>query len=470
LLSGLLALGLAGSAHAAVNEHSFIDSQIEVPAAVMEAVHNTFPERHPVSSAYLSPTFDPNLVISDRTSVSVTFLWGVTGYRNSFGYFTYRLSSSGIEILDRQLVFPNASSNKGTLQPGETATLRDGNGQVRYFEAGTRIGFFLVANGWNGSSVAGWNEQRPQLPSADPKVNAKVAHGVFTTVDALNPEVGADKPELARHTAMVQMLGNAAFLEGQPYFLVGMEDVRRDQGSDNDFNDVVFMVRSTVSNAFQGTHVLPVSSSNDDPDGDGVIGMNDFFPTDPTRATVASHPSGSLTAVTPSPGGVSLPGSSKTSTSNSGSSTTAFTDEVRDGAGKTKDVIGTFHRAHALSGPTALVLRNVPVHASGHLQLERFSMSGEHERTSSESLANYLHMERDGSMTFRYPELFRAGEGGSVRVVLTFDEPQTSWNTSSAFPWQLEAETQPAAVGTPAKAETKPAFVPMQPWSLHAGE
>jgi hypothetical protein len=203
----LLATGLSSSALAGPPTPG-TDVRRKVPTGVLRAVHETLPDGRRVRRALLSPTFDPNLAVSAPTSVEVVFLWSAASFRNAFGYFTWRAGSAGVEILDRQLVFADAS--RDALRPGDAAKLRDADGNVRIFEPGTRIGFFVIADGADlteGPDLA-------DTPSTDPQVNADLARGVFTTVDALNPEIAAGEPGKARHTAMLEMPGRAGFLKG----------------------------------------------------------------------------------------------------------------------------------------------------------------------------------------------------------------------------------------------------------------
>ena len=176
---GLLILLGASIAEATITETMFVDSKLPIPPEVTKIVGTVLPESSQVGSSYLSNTYDPNLVISETANVFLTFIHEGAGYRNSLGYFTYETDGTGVHIIDRQLVFPNASYANpnlgwggGKLSTGDQVTLRDGAGLPRVFQPGERIGFFLVADGWTGSAVRGWNEAAPTLPSESPKDNA----------------------------------------------------------------------------------------------------------------------------------------------------------------------------------------------------------------------------------------------------------------------------------------------------------
>ncbi len=442
----LLATGLSTCAFAAPAAPTpGTDLRRKVPGDVLRAVQSTLPDGRRVRRALLSPTFDPNLAVSAPTSVEVVFLWDAASFRNAFGYFTWRAggaSGSNIEILDRQLVFADAS--RGALRPGDAVKLRDADGNVRIFEPGTRIGFFVVADGAGLADSA----DLADAPSTDPKVNAGLARGVFTTLDALNPEIAAGQPGKARHIAMLSMPGRAGFLKGQPFFVMGMEDARRDAGADQDFNDLVFVVRSTQVDALSDTHVItaaPDVEGDTDPDGDGLHGLQDDFPEDASRGTVASH------APTTLAGRDAVP-------------VPVATEQVLDAAGAVREVVATFHR-DAQAAAEVLTLPGLPADARGTVFVERFLDTGEHVAPVHARLEGFLQPTAPGEAALRYPRLFRAGEGGETRVIVRLDAPLPAWSAKRAFPWRLEGA--PAAFHGPRKLPATP-LLP-QVWTLRPG-
>ena len=458
--------------------------RLRVPADVMTTLHAALPDHLAVSPALLSPTFDPNLTVSTPATVSVTFLWDGAVYHNAFGYFTWRAGADGVEILDRQLVFPDAS--RASLRSGQTVQLRDADGDVRTFEPGTRIGFFLVADGWDGKAVRGFDPESPQIPATESVVNARA--GVLTTVDSLNPEIAAGAPRRARHTAMVRMPGEKGFLGGRPFYVMGMEDALRTGKADDDFNDLVFLVRADravqavdgaadavdAANAvdtpdavdpLQATHVLTGLPGTGDADGDGVVGLRDFFPNDPTRATVLTHPAGTLR----SRDGVAVPVS---------------TEQVIDGHGATRELVGTFHRDAQPDGDV-VSFAHLPAGTSGTIRVERFTDTGEHSPIAQAPLSRYLVTEPDGRLTLRYPRFFAPGAGGEVRISVVFDTPVPAWSHKAVFPWHVEAAAPlvdrhasglapygPIRGASGALVDPQavaPRIVP-QMWRLHAGD
>jgi len=449
IVAGVLVfLGAAAVAEATITEKMFVDSSVVIPSDVTTIVGAVLPESSKVGTSYLSGAFDPNLVIEEPANVFVTFIHEGAGYRNSLGYFTYKTGTQGIEIQDRQLVFPNASYadpskgwGGGQLATGDTVTLRDAAGVPRVFQSGERVGFFLVADGWNGASVRGWSESAPGLPSATASVNA--TNRVFTTLDVLNPEFSVGRQDVARHVAMLHVEGLPSFNAGDDFFLVGFEDLRRDSGSDDDFNDVVVLVRSNPVEAILATTTVPYyTTQNPDPDGDGVEGLADYFPNDPERAFVTRTPAAGWTTIAfedryPDVGDADF---------NDCVVDMAF-EEVLRADGALTELSGTLHlvaRGATLDHEMGVAIPGLPPNASGQLRIERFGSDGTETLDAPRTLdADLLDM-GTGLSTLRLAEIFPStqaalpGDDGlfantthpdnpippaSVRFIVTFDTP-----------------------------------------------
>ena len=407
LLAALPASALPAAAFAQV------PTQAAVPEAVKVLVSEAFPERRAVGRAMLSESFDPNLRVSERSSLSVTFLSGNSSYRNAFGYFTFRNDGGAVKVLERGWVFPAEGE---APKAGDTAALRDATGQVRYFEPGTQVGFFLVADGARQGALS-----LSGLPSVDPKENAEVAAGLFTTVDALNPEA-SEKPAQARHVAMVQAPGVAGFLGGAPLMLVGFEDLRRDRGSDEDFNDLVFVVRGEHAGTLSQTPVLSTGLGK---------GTDDVFPADPDRAGIHRVP---LTGMAPVQG-LSVHGAE---------------EDVTTPRGLVRDVSLTFERAPGAGAATLLV--PLPAHARGTVRLERFVGALAAAREPERRLESLVQTAKDGAQTLALDELFTgdAAQAEAVRVVIAFDEAQALpvAEGKGAVAWKLSVLAPTRAAGT----------------------
>ena len=95
--------------------------------------------------------------LTEDATLKITFVEENTSLQNSLGYYFYHpdCPPASSDELTGMLVFPNFSSqgSGGSLVPGQTVTLP---GQ---FKAGTRIGFFLMRNGWNGGHQLYYSNQ-----------------------------------------------------------------------------------------------------------------------------------------------------------------------------------------------------------------------------------------------------------------------------------------------------------------------
>jgi LruC domain-containing protein len=220
----------------------------------LQRVNASLPERQPVPEYhpdYLNQGNQLNLIIDELADVWVTFLHEGAGYRNSLGFYTYDQATgapASPENLQHTIIFPNASLNYsgGGLYPGDKVYL----GQ---FEAGTVIGLFLVANGWDWGSVSTTRTR-------------------YYTNQEWNPE---DDPLYRQHTVLLHD-------DTADKFLLAFEDLQRPYG-DNDFNDAVFYITSNPVEAINTDNVLPIDIV-DDSDDDGISDVYDDYPTDPLRA------------------------------------------------------------------------------------------------------------------------------------------------------------------------------------------
>lgn len=234
-----------------------------IQASFLENINASLPERMPVMTYhpdYLTSNATTNLNIDALSDVWITFLTEGAGYRNSLAFFTYPTGNpptSPSQIDTLKFIFPNAS------MVGSSGNLVSGNRVlIGRFNAGTSIGFALVANGWTGSAVG-------------------TGYHTVYSIDALNPEpLAAQK----RHTVLL-------YDQSQELFLLGFEDILRNtSGCDNDFNDLIFYAKSNPVTAISKTNVNPIDRPIDS-DGDGVNDVYDDFPNDAARAYINYYPS-----------------------------------------------------------------------------------------------------------------------------------------------------------------------------------
>lgn len=203
---------------------------------------------------------ETEIILTEQAEVWITFVSEGAGNRNSLGYYTYTLGqepTSTSQINPHYIVFPNASmqGSGGGLVPGNRVYL--GN-----FPANTVISWFLVANGWTGSTVKDYATR-------------------FYANPAFNPESTA-----AARNHMVLLHDAARNLN-----IFGFEDLFRGTGSsDDDFNDAVFYVKSNPVTAIATDNVAILDAANDS-DNDGVTDELDQYPNDPTKAFNNYYPS-----------------------------------------------------------------------------------------------------------------------------------------------------------------------------------
>lgn len=234
------------------------DFLYEVNASLPE--RSRLPESHP---QYLANDDDANLQLIEDAEVFVTFVHEGAGYRNTLGYYTYPTDNppqSASDLEDLTIIFPDVSRTSRTLQPGNKVQLYyldpETNAYTNVFPEGTTVGWFLIPNGW-------WNLN-----------NTK-----FYSNPQFNPE---PLPEQRKHNVLL-------YDAKRERLLLGFEDLERNGGSDDDFNDAVFYSSVTPFTAVDHSIYQPVDDNIDD-DGDGVSDIFDDFPDDPSRAFNNPYP------------------------------------------------------------------------------------------------------------------------------------------------------------------------------------
>jgi LruC domain-containing protein len=238
-----------------------------VSSTFLDDVNASLPERQPVPTykpQYLSASVERNLILKEVCDVWITFVHEGAGYQNSLFYFVYNVNNKPTTVsqVDSFIsIFPNASYS------GSGGGMATGNKvKIGRFGADTAIGFAIAANGWNGTTVG-------------------AGLGFYTTIKSMNPETN---PANKEHVVLL-------YDNPTQRFLIGFEDLNRDNGSDNDFNDVVIYATANPVKAVETINLLPTTPSVD-ADGDGVNDAYDEYPTDPLRAFNVYYPSSTTMA------------------------------------------------------------------------------------------------------------------------------------------------------------------------------
>ncbi|MCR9257692.1 MAG: DUF4114 domain-containing protein [Alphaproteobacteria bacterium] len=253
-------------------------TSLPVDGSIIDTITRVLPERVETDGQYLDPAYDASISFTSDANASVTFISEGAGYRNSLGYFSFQdgafdsvsfgeIDSNGsgnitvnevsylTGVTETGMLFPNASGSGGfagsggSLNTGDTVPIGDGSVDLiegRLVQSGTtftsndNLGFFVVANGWNGSGVDSWDNSREK--------------STYWSVDLLNPEnsAGATADSVSafsRHVALVNV-------EDQNTLILGFEDLKRPYG-DNDFNDAVFVVNTSPADDGSLTPAVP---------------------------------------------------------------------------------------------------------------------------------------------------------------------------------------------------------------------
>jgi hypothetical protein len=204
-----------------------------VGADLLADIAKALPENQPVPAVhpeYIQAANETDIKLYKEASVWVTLVNEVAGYTNAFGFYTYPIANpphNTGEIQKHTIIFPNVSlsGSGGGLNSGNKVLLGK-------FPANTGIGWFIVADAFK---------------------EGKVTAGkyILYSEPAFNPEPEAT---LKSHT----VLFNDA---KRNKVILGFEDVRRDQGSDQDFNDLLFYISADPYTAIKTDSLLNLDGS-----------------------------------------------------------------------------------------------------------------------------------------------------------------------------------------------------------------
>ena len=184
----------------------------------MEKFIQTYlPESHNNMNSPLAFAIDPaKLTLSTKSDVRVYFAYEGAGYRNTLGFNT---TGTGVSSGDPEIIFPNVSSSLGYGGSGNgvrTASdplLAGDFVNLGSFKGGTKLDFFLIADGANGGKT------------------------VFSTTESANPD---------RINHVASFSPSYWGVANSPYLFISYEDLLG--GGDKDFNDVVFALDIGAAN------------------------------------------------------------------------------------------------------------------------------------------------------------------------------------------------------------------------------
>lgn len=263
----------------------------------------------------LSSDDQTNLVLKAgiQADLHVSFLSEGAGFSNSVGYFIYdpedfaqKLSSGATReqllasITAEQIFFPNATQdNQLPFKVATSTTASTVSFRVNTGSKPVGVGFFIVPGGWRGDGrdlrLSGGSNApgTTQTQGTDERILSQ-GRTPFYSLKALNPEPD-DARNLRQHTILLNE-AEVDSTDGARKFqrlVLGFEDMNR-TGGDHDFNDVLMAVHVTPSGSENITNlpqISPITASNKDSDGDGVLDLNDSYPNDPTASKYQDYPS-----------------------------------------------------------------------------------------------------------------------------------------------------------------------------------
>ena len=147
---------------------------------------------------------EKHVVLLKSTEIYAAFIAEGAGYKNTFGWYSYDSANAPTSTsqLKLNVLFPNVSGH--ILNQGDMVKLQDGK-----FNAGTVIGFFLIIGGWE---------------------NGTINYDKLTLYTDYNLNPGGQQ----QHILFKQKdCGDV---------VLAFEDKLMSEGSDADFNDIIFTV------------------------------------------------------------------------------------------------------------------------------------------------------------------------------------------------------------------------------------
>jgi len=244
------------------------EADASVSDALWAKISSALPESRDirlVNPDYITDDDGANITLIEEGELFVTFLHEGAGYKNSIGYFTYTGDHpTSRDEIQEIILLPNTSYNH---HGGSENGLYSGNRiNLGTFPVGTKIGFVVSADGWDGSHGV------RHLQSSNRN---------FYTIKSFNAE---NDDILSAHTVMLHD-------DETDNVILGFEDINRTYGNcDQDFNDVVLMLDSNPSSAIDYSQLEALPEPTDQ-DGDGILDANDDYPDDAERAFNHFYPS-----------------------------------------------------------------------------------------------------------------------------------------------------------------------------------
>lgn len=244
---------------------NYLDGTLTIDAVgeLTKYITKLFPEnKNNNSSPYVVREIEKEVLVKENAKVWLNYLGGTTAAHSVFAYYCYK---DGATIADIEkatkyacVIFPNANTSVLSAGVGTYLKYIDENGILQAnvedgFPAGTRIGFLIWNNGFNGGNKDKTFKQE-----------------VFYSTKGLNE----DKKAKA-HTALFA----ATTTTGRKYNIITMEDWNNWSNADPDYNDVSFIISS---NPIKAIEVPDAPDISDDRTATqtyvGLLGFEDNWP------------------------------------------------------------------------------------------------------------------------------------------------------------------------------------------------
>lgn len=214
------------------------DEPLEISDELIASIEEVFEERVDLTDAradFFESDNVRNTVLTEDAEVFVTFVHETAGWRNALGFYTYPSDEPPETIDDVEfmtVIFPNVSyqGGGGELYCGDRVNISRIVGE---FTAGTSIGYFLIAQGWDSRRY-------------------EVTNGLYrhNTDLVLNTEVEDDITQ--QHVL--------AWDADSEAFVLAFEDTRRDSWlCDKDFNEAIMLITSDPPDAISTDGVPTLS-------------------------------------------------------------------------------------------------------------------------------------------------------------------------------------------------------------------
>ena len=139
-----------------------------VPQGAIDQTKSLFPEgKHPVNTLTSNDIF---IEFKTAGKLSLTFMWEGAGYRNVFGYFLLDTTTGRVKDNSFTTIFQDVTwdGEGGCMSTGVTVNVSQN------FKAGDVVGFWILADGFNGGSDRWYSINSSTLYNAD-----KYRHAVW---------------------------------------------------------------------------------------------------------------------------------------------------------------------------------------------------------------------------------------------------------------------------------------------------